>query len=105
MVGSTIPPNAFYRTIAETGLTRTAEIRQRSVRIRGLPHDAQEGLLQQTLEKIASVRRVEFFGEKREAVAELENAAVCEQTFIEYSVVKDHVGNRKRGNCSSDRSP
>lgn len=74
-----LPPHDFRRTIAETGLTRTAEIRQRSVRIRGLPANSQEGLLQQILEKIAPVKRLEIFEEKREAVAELENAAVCEE--------------------------
>ncbi|KXN88177.1 hypothetical protein AN958_07636 [Leucoagaricus sp. SymC.cos] len=66
---------ARHRTIAETGLTRTAEIRQRSVRIRGLPPNTQEGLLQQTLEKIASVKRLEVFADKYEAIAELESAA------------------------------
>jgi hypothetical protein len=65
------------RTITETGLTRSAEIRQRSVRIRGLPPRTQEGLLQQSLDKIASVKRVEIFEDKREAVVELESAAVC----------------------------
>lgn len=37
---------------------------------------AQEGLLQQAIEKIARVARVEVFQDKREAVVELENAAV-----------------------------
>jgi len=66
----------FSRTIAETGLTRTAEIRQRSVRIRGLPPQAQEGLLQQFLDKLTSIKRVEIFEDKHEAVVELENTAV-----------------------------
>lgn len=51
------------------------------MRIRGLPPNTQEGLLQQTLEKIAPVKRVEVFEDKHEAVAELENAAVREETF------------------------
>ncbi|KAF9454778.1 hypothetical protein P691DRAFT_716623 [Macrolepiota fuliginosa MF-IS2] len=66
---------ARHKTITETGLTRTAEIRQRSVRLRGLPPNTQEGLLQQTLEKLALIKRVEVFEDKHEAVAELENAA------------------------------
>lgn len=85
-------------------MTRSAEIRQRSVRIRGLPADAQEGLLQQMLEKIASVKRVEFFGEKCEAVAELENAAVCEEISPNAPLLKYYSGNRKPENCSSDRN-
>ena len=52
------------------------EVRQRSVRIRGLPEGTQEGLLQQLLEKLAIVQRVEVFVDKREAIAEMENPAV-----------------------------
>jgi squamous cell carcinoma antigen recognized by T-cells 3 len=46
------------------------------LRIRDLPPGTQEGLLQQTLEKFALVKRVEIFSEKNEALIELENAAV-----------------------------
>jgi squamous cell carcinoma antigen recognized by T-cells 3 len=59
-----------------SGFGKKADARIRSVRIRNLPPGTQEGLLQQFLEKIASVKRVELFAEKGEAVAELENAAV-----------------------------
>ncbi|XP_006462676.1 hypothetical protein AGABI2DRAFT_186557 [Agaricus bisporus var. bisporus H97] len=98
---------ARHKTIAETGLTRTAEIRQRSVRIRGLPHDAQEGLLQQTLEKIASVRRVEFFGEKREAVAELENAAEAGKLLLrsEPIVYNGHILNLSEEKTGESSAP
>ncbi|GLB38245.1 putative RNA recognition motif containing protein [Lyophyllum shimeji] len=58
-----------------SGLSRAADIRSRSVRIRNLPPGTQEGLLQQTLEKIAAVRRVEVFLDMQEAVVELDNAA------------------------------
>ncbi|KAF8630909.1 hypothetical protein AX17_005267 [Amanita inopinata Kibby_2008] len=60
---------------SETGLSRAAEIRSRSVRIRNLPPGVQEGLLHQALEKITSIKRVEVFMDKQEAVAELSTAA------------------------------
>ena len=41
-----------------------------------MPIGTQEGLLQQTLEKIANVQRVEVFEDKNEAIAELESPAV-----------------------------
>ncbi|KAH0831905.1 hypothetical protein J3R83DRAFT_12788 [Lanmaoa asiatica] len=59
----------------ESGLSRRAETRNRSVRIRNLPSDTQEGLLQQALEKYATVNRTEFFADIGEAVVELTNAA------------------------------
>ncbi|GJE88539.1 RNA-binding protein Prp24 [Phanerochaete sordida] len=61
--------------IAASGKRRPQEVRNRSVRIRGLPAATQEGLLQQTLEKIVKVRRVEVYSNLNEAVAECENAA------------------------------
>ncbi|THH27765.1 hypothetical protein EUX98_g6425 [Antrodiella citrinella] len=51
-----------------------AEARSRSVRVKNLPANTQEGLLQQALEKIAPIQRLEVFADKREAVMELENA-------------------------------
>lgn len=62
--------------VSDAGLSRMADMRSRSVRIRNLPAATQEGLLQQTLEKIIAVKRVEVFVEICEAVVELENAAV-----------------------------
>lgn len=61
---------------AESGLGRRAEVRNRSVRIRNLPSDTQEGLLHQALEKYATVKRTEFFADTGKAVVELANAAV-----------------------------
>ncbi len=58
------------------------ETRQRSVRIRNLPAGTQEGLLQQALEKLAKVTRVEVFEERREAIAELESLAVRPPPFL-----------------------
>ena len=46
------------------------------MRVRNLPVGTQEGLLQQAMEKIAKVKRVEVFADLNEAVIELENAAV-----------------------------
>ncbi|KAK2465199.1 hypothetical protein APHAL10511_002553 [Amanita phalloides] len=59
----------------QSGLSRTADIRSRSIRVRNLPPGTQEGLLQQILEKIVSVKRVEVFLDKQEAVVELSGAA------------------------------
>ncbi|KAG6332455.1 hypothetical protein ID866_6633, partial [Astraeus odoratus] len=61
--------------LSETGFSQRAETRNRSVRIRNLPPDSQEGLLQQALEKHAAVKRVEILFAEREAIVELENAA------------------------------
>ncbi|KAF8964174.1 hypothetical protein BDZ97DRAFT_1816638 [Flammula alnicola] len=68
-------PRVRARHKSDTGLSRVAEARNRSVRIKNLPPATQEGLLQQVLEKIVPVKRVEVFLEKREAVVELENPA------------------------------
>ncbi|KAJ7695961.1 hypothetical protein B0H17DRAFT_930002 [Mycena rosella] len=59
----------------ESGLGQKADVRSRSVRVRNLPAGTQEGLLQQALEKIAKVKRLEVFVDLKEAVIELENAA------------------------------
>nr|XP_031864419.1 uncharacterized protein CI109_000333 [Kwoniella shandongensis]KAA5531491.1 hypothetical protein CI109_000333 [Kwoniella shandongensis] len=52
-----------------------AEKRSRSVRLSNLPDNAQEGLLQQALEKFVPVKRLEMFARSHEAVAELESQA------------------------------
>ncbi|KAF8895465.1 hypothetical protein BD779DRAFT_1619135 [Infundibulicybe gibba] len=66
---------ARNRNIADSSNIQKAEVKGRSIRIRGLPVAAQEGLLQQVLEKIAPIKRVEVFVDKQEALVELENAA------------------------------
>ncbi|KAF8324916.1 uncharacterized protein EI90DRAFT_3129468 [Cantharellus anzutake] len=59
-----------------SGLSRRADAAHRSVRIRGLPSGAQEGLLQQRLEKLSEgVKRVEVFADEGQAVVEMDNAA------------------------------
>ncbi|KIJ17712.1 hypothetical protein PAXINDRAFT_130029 [Paxillus involutus ATCC 200175] len=67
----------------ETGLGQSADARNRSVRIRNLPSDTQEGLLQQVLEKYAVVKRAEFFAATGEAVVELENAAEAGKLLLQ----------------------
>jgi len=59
----------------ETGFGRKADARSRSLRVHGLPDGTQEGLLQQTVEKLAPVNRVEVFLDKHEAVVEFQSAA------------------------------
>src|SRR5579872_4408159 len=61
----------------ETGLGRLEDALTRSVRIKNLPPGTQEGLLQQVLEQLANVKRVEVFQEINEATVELENISVC----------------------------
>ncbi|CAA7261390.1 unnamed protein product [Cyclocybe aegerita] len=68
-------PRMRARHKSELGLSRATEARNRSVHIINLPPATQEGLLQQALEKIIPVKRVEVFLDKQEAVVELENPA------------------------------
>jgi hypothetical protein len=53
-----------------------AEELSRSIRLTGLVSRTQEGLLQQALEKIAKVKRVEVFADLAEAVVEFASAGV-----------------------------
>ncbi|KAH7100756.1 hypothetical protein BKA62DRAFT_705553 [Auriculariales sp. MPI-PUGE-AT-0066] len=58
------------------GLGKKNAVRERTVRVLGLPAATQEGLLQQALEKsIQGIKRVEVFEDKGEAVVEFESAA------------------------------
>ncbi|KAK7469083.1 Splicing factor [Stygiomarasmius scandens] len=67
----------------DTGFGRKAEITNRSVRVKNLPPGTQEGLLQQAMEKLALVKRVEVFTDKNEAVVELENAAEAGKLLLQ----------------------
>jgi hypothetical protein len=49
----------------------------RSLRVKNLPEDTQEPLLQQAFEKLVPVKKVETFADSGEAVVELVNLAVC----------------------------
>ena len=48
----------------------------RSLRVKNLPEDTQEPLLQQAFEKLVPVNKVEVFADSGEAVVELVNLAV-----------------------------
>ena len=65
-----------------------AEARSRSIRITNLPPATQEGLLQQILEKIVPVSRVEVFIDKQEAVVELKTPVVCLVTPLLGTILK-----------------
>jgi len=68
-------PRVRARHRSEIGLSRVAEARSRSIRITNLPPVTQEGLLQQMLEKIVPVSRVEVFIDRQEAIVELKTPA------------------------------
>ncbi|WWC70989.1 uncharacterized protein I206_104942 [Kwoniella pini CBS 10737] len=53
---------------------KKAKDRDRLVTLSNLPDNTQEGLLQQALEKVVPVKRLELFSRVNEAVAELETA-------------------------------
>lgn len=55
------------------------EKRERTVRLHGLPDGVQEGLLQQVLEKVVPVKRVEVFSAAREALVELPSPKVSKR--------------------------
>ena len=48
----------------------------RSLRVKNLPEDTQEPLLQQAFEKLVPVKKVEVFTDSGEALVELVNSAV-----------------------------
>lgn len=85
--------------VSDAGLSRMADMRSRSVRIRNLPAATQEGLLQQTLEKITTVKRVEVFVEICEAVVELENAAVGSFLFPSRKVSQKFPYRKRENSC------
>ena len=55
---------------------RASDILARSVRLHGLPPKTQEGLLQQALEKIVPLKKLEVFQDLGQATAELRSVAV-----------------------------
>lgn len=69
-------PGAPSSKAVTAAVNRSSDILDRSVRLHGLPPKTQEGLLQQALEKIVPVKKVEFFQDTGEASAELASAAV-----------------------------
>nr|XP_019000213.1 uncharacterized protein I203_07372 [Kwoniella mangroviensis CBS 8507]OCF63674.1 hypothetical protein I203_07372 [Kwoniella mangroviensis CBS 8507] len=67
-------PNYANKKAKDRKPDQAAERRDRLVTLSGLPDKTQEGLLQQWLEKIVPVRRLELFAKTQEAVAELESS-------------------------------
>jgi len=67
----------------ETGLGRNADTRNRSLRIRDLPDGTEEGLLQQAVEKLSPVNRVEVFSDKNEAIVEFQSAADAARLLLQ----------------------
>jgi len=76
-----------------SGLTPQADAASRSVRIRNLPPNAQEGLLQQALEKVAGkIKTVEVFEGSGEGVVELETSAEASKLALLTEIVfQDHT--------------
>ncbi|WVQ71771.1 hypothetical protein IAR50_001312 [Cryptococcus sp. DSM 104548] len=68
-------PNHASKKPKDRDVDKAAEKRLRSVRLHNLPENTQEGLLQQALEKIVPVKRLELFAKTGEALAELESQA------------------------------
>ncbi|VDB84644.1 unnamed protein product [Peniophora sp. CBMAI 1063] len=76
----------------DSGLGKRADAATRSLRVLDLPstaHDASttEGLLQQAFEKHASVKRLEVFLDKREAIVEFETAADAAKLLLQPDAV------------------
>ncbi|TYJ56665.1 hypothetical protein B9479_002595 [Cryptococcus floricola] len=68
-------PNHANKKPKDRDDDKAAEKRLRSVRLHHLPENTQEGLLQQALEKIVPVKRLELFAKNGEALAELDSPA------------------------------
>ncbi|OCF40172.1 hypothetical protein I317_05996 [Kwoniella heveanensis CBS 569] len=68
-------PNHANKKPSDRRPEEAADRRARSVRLANLPDNTQEGLLQQALEKVVPVKRLELFAKSREAVAELTSQA------------------------------
>ncbi|CAE6468554.1 unnamed protein product [Rhizoctonia solani] len=67
--------HAKHKNDEHAGLSRKAEQRSRSLRVKNVPADATDGLLQQTFEKLAPVVSVQVQEGKGEAVVELKHAS------------------------------
>ncbi|KAL4250529.1 hypothetical protein ABKN59_002266 [Abortiporus biennis] len=100
---------ADTRVRPKAGAGKKAEVQNRSVRVKKLPPNTQEGLLQQALEKVAKVKRVEIFNDKNEAVIELENASDAGKLLlrtepIEYNGATLEIVEEPIGSSSSSRA-
>lgn len=72
------------------------------MRIRNLPPGTQEGLLQQTLEQYAAIKRLEVYEEINQATVELENAAACHPRTYAYPLLTPHF--RRLESCCCELS-
>ncbi|CAG8691825.1 1626_t:CDS:2, partial [Acaulospora colombiana] len=63
------------------------EANSRSIRIKGVPSGTQEPILQQALEKVTSVVRLNLIPERNEAILEVENAAVAGKLLLEHPTI------------------
>ncbi|KAJ6584742.1 hypothetical protein B0H19DRAFT_1319016 [Mycena capillaripes] len=93
-----------YVVFTESGLNQKADARTRSVRVRNLPAGTQDGLLQQAMEKIAKVKRVEVFVDLKEAVIELENAAEASKLLLRTDPVEFNGNVLKLSEESTDKA-
>lgn len=63
-------------------------MRNRTLRIRDLPDGAEEGLLQQVVEKLAPVNRLEVIADKHEAVVEFQSAGDAARLLLQTDSLK-----------------
>lgn len=75
--------------------SEAAERRTRTVYIYDLPEGTQEGLLQQELEKIVPIKRLEVFQSSHHAAVELENQAVSVYEFQANNRTREHSDSEK----------
>ncbi|KAJ3867729.1 hypothetical protein EV359DRAFT_61240 [Lentinula novae-zelandiae] len=74
----------------ERGLGRNAELASRSIRVKNLPVNTQEGVLQQMFEKFVYVKRLELFEDINEAVVELESPADVGKLLLQPEPITFH---------------
>lgn len=65
-----------YSSLLSNPAGAREETNGRSIRVKGVPDGTQEAILQQALEKIVPVIRVQLLAERNEAIVELTNMAV-----------------------------
>ena len=110
-----LQPLAHDRTSA-SGARAASDKRERTIRLHNLPEGTQEGLLQQALEKIVPVTRIEVFARTNEAIAELHNqsvrifpfhpwgAVLIQRMSAVFCFVRSHSYSRMRSSHSLSRA-
>ncbi|KAF7346103.1 ATP-dependent DNA helicase PIF1 [Mycena sanguinolenta] len=104
MADSRVRAKKYSRLRQRAAWAKKADARNRSVRVRNLPVGTQEGLLQQAMEKIAKVKRVEVFADLNEAVIELENAAEASKLLLRTEPVIFNDNTLKLSEESTDQA-